>query len=182
MSLQSAPAVAGKNATMIRRESGELAARVILAKLKGPDFTDACHVALELGHLNAVSLLPYYRCRDLLDIHLEIRKVEKDRWPDIVSMFHQGRDTIMARSEVWARYVPKPANDNDRFQVTWFDEVDKSPAKQWIVKGVIGAGEFSVWVAKPGTAKSVLLCDIGCHIAAGKDWHGRKVAPGLVVF
>jgi RecA-family ATPase len=92
----------------------------------------------------------------------------------------------------------RPANDNkpkslqlpeqvraamkDRFQVTWFDDVDKSTAKQWIVKDVIGAGEFSLWVAKPGTAKSVLLCDIGCHIAAGKAWHGRKVDPGLVVF
>jgi hypothetical protein len=47
---------------------------------------------------------------------------------------------------------------------------------------VIGASEFSLWVAKPGTAKSVLLCDIGCHIAAGIDWHGRKVKQGLVVF
>jgi hypothetical protein len=92
----------------------------------------------------------------------------------------------------------RPANDNkpktlqlpeqvragmkDHFQVTWFDDVNKAPAKEWIVKGIIGAGEFSLWVAKPGTAKSVLLCDIGCHIAAGKDWHGRKVDPGLVVF
>ena len=91
----------------------------------------------------------------------------------------------------------RPANDNtkslqlpeqvraamlDRFQVTWFDDVNKSPAKEWIVKDIIGAGEFSLWVAKPGTAKSVLLCDIGCHIAAGRDWHGRKVNAGLVVF
>ena len=52
-------AVADKDGTTIRRESGELAARTILAKLTSPDFTDACHVALELGHLNAVSLLPY---------------------------------------------------------------------------------------------------------------------------
>jgi hypothetical protein len=182
MPLQNVSAVAGKNATMILRENGELAARAILAKLKGSDFTDACHAALELGHLNSVSLLPYHRCRQLLDVHLELRKVQEDRWPDVVSMFHQGRDTILARSEVWARYIPKPVNDNDRFQITWFDEVDKSPAKESIVKGIIGAGEFSLWVAKPGTAKSVLLCDIGCHIAAGKDWHGRAVKQGLVVF
>jgi hypothetical protein len=35
---------------------------------------------------------------------------------------------------------------------------------------------------KPGTAKSVLVGDIGCHVAAGIDWHGRKVKQGLVVF
>jgi len=70
----------------------------------------------------------------------------------------------------------------ERFQITWSDDVDKSPAKEGIVKGIMGAGEFSLWVAKPGTAKSVLLCDIGCHVAAGIDWHGRKVKQGLVVF
>jgi RecA-family ATPase len=39
-----------------------------------------------------------------------------------------------------------------------------------------------LFVAKPGTAKSVLVGDIGCHIAAGLDWHGRKVKQGLVMF
>jgi hypothetical protein len=70
----------------------------------------------------------------------------------------------------------------ERFQVTWFDDVDQSAAKEEIVQGVLGAGEFSLIVAKPGTAKSVLVGDIGCHIAAGMDWHGRKVKQGLVVF
>ena len=39
-----------------------------------------------------------------------------------------------------------------------------------------------MFVAKPGTAKACLLCDMGLHIAAGKDWYGRKVKQGLVVF
>jgi hypothetical protein len=70
----------------------------------------------------------------------------------------------------------------DRFQITWFDDVDQSAAKEEILQGVLGAGEFSLFVAKPGTAKSVLVGDIGCHIAAGLEWHGRKVKQGLVVF
>src|ERR1700682_87432 len=70
----------------------------------------------------------------------------------------------------------------ERFQVTWFDDVDQSAAKEEILQGVLGAGEFSLFVAKPGTAKSVLVGDIGCHIAAGMEWHGRKVKQGLVVF
>jgi len=70
----------------------------------------------------------------------------------------------------------------ERFQVTWFNDVDQSAAKEEILQGVLGAGEFSLFVAKPGTAKSVLVGDIGCHIAAGLDWHGRKVKQGLVVF
>ena len=76
------------------------------------------------------------------------------------------------------------ANDNEkyRFNLTWFDDVDQSTAKEEILQGVLGAGEFSLFVAKPGTAKSVLVGDIGMHIAAGMEWHGKKVKQGLVVF
>jgi hypothetical protein len=70
----------------------------------------------------------------------------------------------------------------DKFEITWFDDVDQSTAKEEILQGVLGAGEFSLFVAKPGMGKSVLVGDIGCHIAAGIDWHGRKVKQGLVVF
>ena len=70
----------------------------------------------------------------------------------------------------------------DRFELTWFDDIEESPVKEEIVEGLIGAGEFSAWVAKPGTGKSVLLTDVGCHIAAGRDWNGRKVKQGLVIF
>ena len=70
----------------------------------------------------------------------------------------------------------------DKFEITWVDDVNKEKAKEKILKGVLGAGEFTLFVAKPGTAKSVLLCDMGLHIAAGKDWCGKKVKQGLVVF
>jgi hypothetical protein len=74
------------------------------------------------------------------------------------------------------------ADLKERFEFTWFDDASHSVTKDELVKGFLGAGEFSLFVAKPGTAKSVLLCDIGCHIAAGMEWHGRKVKQGLVVF
>jgi len=182
MPSQIAPVITTQPAAARLHQNGEMAARTILGQWKGPALADACVAALQLGMLNAGNLLAYHRCRHLLEVNLDLHKVNEDRWPEVLSVFHHGRDTIITRNEVWSRYVPKPANDNDRFQVTWFDDVNKSPAKEEIVKGVIGAGEFSLWVAKPGTAKSVLLCDIGCHIAAGLNWHGRNVKQGLVVF
>ncbi|SFI32637.1 AAA family ATPase [Bradyrhizobium sp. Gha] len=113
-------------------------------------------------------------------------------------IFPKGEEFARETAEAIVRHVkmPNPANDNrplqlpaqvkadlkERFDVTWFDDVNESIAKEWVVKDFLGAGEFSLFVAKPGTAKSVLLCDIGCHIAAGQDWHGRKVKQGLVVF
>ena len=41
---------------------------------------------------------------------------------------------------------------------------------------------FPCLLRNPETAKSVLVGDIGCHVAAGLEWHGRKVKQGLVVF
>jgi hypothetical protein len=82
----------------------------------------------------------------------------------------------------WLARLREKASKKQRFDVTWFDEVNLSGVKEEILEGMLGTGEFSVIVAKPGTAKSVLAVDIGCHIAADQTWHGRKVKPGLVVF
>jgi hypothetical protein len=101
------------------------------------------------------------------DKRLEQRKVANDNVAKA--------KTLQAPNAVKADLKP-------RFEITWFDDVDQSAAKEEILQGVLGAGEFSLFVAKPGTAKSVLVGDIGCHIAAGMDWHGRKVKQGLVVF
>ena len=86
-----------------------------------------------------------------------------------------------------AALARQSANDNakprkPRFNVVRFDDVNQTVAKEYVVQGLMGAGEFSLFVAKPGTAKSVLIADIGLHVAAGKEWHGRKVKQGLVVF
>jgi hypothetical protein len=75
-----------------------------------------------------------------------------------------------------------PFRLKERFDVTWFGDVSENVTKEWLIKDFLGVDEFSLFVAKPGTAKSVMLTDVGCHIAAGMDWHGRKVKPGLVVF
>lgn len=107
------PAIAAKTAAALFQEKGELAARRIIASWRGPALADACHAALELGHLNAANLMSYYRCRKLLDENLELHKVNEDHWPDVSSIFHQGRDTIISRSEVWSRYFPAVVADND---------------------------------------------------------------------
>ncbi|MEH2485772.1 AAA family ATPase [Bradyrhizobium sp. AZCC 2230] len=119
---------------------------------------------------------------------------------NLKDVFNEGTDFVekTAASIVAEAERIKAANDNKpktlqlpdqvkadlrpRFDVTWFDDVNESVTKEDIVKGFLGVGEFSLFVAKPGTAKSVLLCDIGCHIAAGREWHGRNVKQGLVVF
>lgn len=86
-----------------------------------------------------------------------------------------------------ARRQPTPANDNrpagtGRFDLTWFADIDTTQVKKTFVKGVLGDGEFTMASGLPGTGKSAIMTDIACHVAAGMDWHGRKVRQGFVVY
>jgi AAA domain len=164
-------------------DKNALALKAINDNWKGNSVSAATAAALDTGMLVAGCMLAHNKAKDNVLRGFEIRKVDEKWWSTVCEAFESGRSSLVTTAELHERFF-SPANDNskDRFQITWFDDVDKSPAKEWIVKGIIGAAEFSLWVAKPGTAKSVLLCDIGCHIAAGIDWHGRKVKQSLVVF
>lgn len=80
---------------------------------------------------------------------------------------------------------PVAANENSpgaRFKVDWFGDIEEDLPKETFIKGVFGVGEFTMLSGKPGTGKSVVVTDMACHVAAGKDWDGRKVKQGLVVY
>jgi hypothetical protein len=184
---------------------GETYARKVLSDWKGNHVADACIAATQIGLIHSSSLLGYERAKDILRDEFNSRKVDDVNWSVVNEAFQNGRSAVISPSELKTRFTFVVANDNkpvmssnwnaflnanptianqakSRFQITWFDDVDQSTAKEEILQGVLGAGEFSLFVAKPGTAKSVLVGDIGCHVAAGLDWHGRKVKQGLVVF
>lgn len=77
---------------------------------------------------------------------------------------------------------PEKPKQRERFELTWFDEIEEGKPKETILKGWLGEGEFTTISGLPGTGKSVVVTDIACHIAAGMDWHGVKVKQGLVVY
>ncbi len=84
-------------------------------------------------------------------------------------------------------WIKRPANDNrpastGRFDLTWFGDIDTTQVKKTFVKGVLGDGEFTMASGLPGTGKSAIMTDVACHVAAGMDWHGRKVRQGFVVY
>jgi hypothetical protein len=63
-----------------------------------------------------------------------------------------------------------------------FRDIDLQASKEWLVRDFLGADEASAFYGKPGDGKSVLAEDMALHIAAGRDWHGRKVKQGAVVY
>lgn len=68
------------------------------------------------------------------------------------------------------------------FAFKLFDQIDPSPRKDWLVRGMFGAGELSVIYGDPGCGKSVLATDLAFHIATGVAWHNRAVSKGAVVY
>jgi hypothetical protein len=83
--------------------------------------------------------------------------------------------SLKSTAEIIRERKPRPA-------FILFRDLQASVVKDWLVAGMLGAGEASVAYGKPGDGKSVLAEDLALHIAAGRDWHGRKVKQGAVVF
>ncbi|MBB5664761.1 hypothetical protein GGE68_002958 [Rhizobium leguminosarum] len=81
-----------------------------------------------------------------------------------------------------AERAPAAPRKKERFELTWFDEIEEGKPKETILKGWLGVGEFTTISGLPGTGKSVVTTDLACHIAAGMDWHGKKVKQGLVIY
>src|SRR5262245_43840073 len=67
-------------------------------------------------------------------------------------------------------------------QFKLFAELSAESRKEWLVRGLLAAGDASAFYGVPGCGKSVLVEDMALHIAAGRDWHGREVKQGAVLY
>src|SRR4029077_11052065 len=63
-----------------------------------------------------------------------------------------------------------------------FGDLSATSNKQWLVRELLGDGDASTVYGKPGDGKSVLVEDMALHIAAGRDWHGKQVRQGGVLY
>lgn len=52
----------------------------------------------------------------------------------------------------------------------------------YLVKGWIDQGAASTIYGESNVGKTFLALDMGLHVAAGEDWHGNRVAQGLVIY
>jgi hypothetical protein len=78
--------------------------------------------------------------------------------------------------------VVKPVPDRAGLRFTLFKDINPAPRKDWLIQGIFGAGEMSCVFGHPGSGKSMLAADAGCHIAAGLPWFGRRVTQGGVIY
>ncbi|MGY6568650.1 MAG: AAA family ATPase [Salinarimonas sp.] len=61
-------------------------------------------------------------------------------------------------------------------------DLDEEVTKEWLVHGMLGTGELSDVYGAPGSGKSVVIGDLAYHVAAGIDWHGRRVMQSAVLY
>jgi hypothetical protein len=63
-----------------------------------------------------------------------------------------------------------------------FDQIENVP-KIWLVNGILSAGEMSCWYGEPSSGKSVVVEDLGLHIAGRfREWLGREITHGAVIY
>src|SRR5262245_8365977 len=69
-----------------------------------------------------------------------------------------------------------------RFQLVPFSDLNPGTALTYLVKGLIPrVGIVAVW-GPPKCGKSFWTFDLAMHSALGRDYRGRRVAPGTVVY
>jgi archaellum biogenesis ATPase FlaH len=55
-------------------------------------------------------------------------------------------------------------------------------APEWWLDGLLQESTVAILAGEAGIGKSFLMLDIGCRIATGLDFHGRKVKKGRVLY
>jgi len=89
------------------------------------------------------------------------------------------------------KLIPLSAADNDALDqiairqerpFVLFGDLSATSNKEWLVRELLGDGDASTVYGKPGDGKSVLVEDMALHIAAGRDWHGKRVKQGAVLY
>jgi len=98
------------------------------------------------------------------------------------------QETITDIDEIRSRYIVQTEPEQQIFKASSFHFISASDLCReprpinWLIKGYLEAGSFSMTFGEAGSMKSFLEIDKGLCIAAGKDWHGAKIRQSGPVF
>ena len=69
-----------------------------------------------------------------------------------------------------------------KFKLTRFRDIKPVLSGMWLIKGLLPARGLCTVFGEPGCGKSFLTLDMALHVAAGRDYAGRKVKQARVVY
>ena len=64
---------------------------------------------------------------------------------------------------------------------THVSDIEMKPP-QWLIDGMLEKEALTMCFGSPGAGKTFAVLDMALSIAAGKDWHGKDVEQGLVLY
>lgn len=64
----------------------------------------------------------------------------------------------------------------------WAEDLAEIASPDWLIEGILPSQGFVALCSNPGAGKTFLAIDWALSIASGKDWCGRKVSQGPVVY
>lgn len=70
----------------------------------------------------------------------------------------------------------------DEVRIYTTGELKALPKPKWLVEGVIEAGGLTFLSGSPGSGKTFVALDWAGHVLTGRDWHGKKVRQGTVLY
>jgi hypothetical protein len=122
--------------------------------------------------------------RSLAKVAARIRVVELPGLPrkgDVSDWYAAGGtvEALQALAEAAADWRPAVAT---HFPFILYGDEDRGPPLSWLVKGVLVNGGLSAIFGQPGTSKTFAGVDLGLSVAHGREWFGRRVQVGGVVY
>lgn len=69
-----------------------------------------------------------------------------------------------------------------KFKLHTVEDLFAMPEPEWLIEDFIDAGAFTVLYGPPESGKSFIALDWALSMTVGKQWHGRDVKKGKVVY
>ena len=91
------------------------------------------------------------------------------------TLCNEGPDAVLARHDKAERFTGK-------FRLTAFENIKISTAPNYLIKGIIPRGGLTIIWGPPKCGKSFLAFDMMMHVALGREYRGRRVQRGGVVY
>jgi KaiC/GvpD/RAD55 family RecA-like ATPase len=106
--------------------------------------------------------------------------------PAVETPPNEGGDNHFMPDNVYLITADKPTlltSTSNLYPLIWYGEIEPLLDGAWVIKNVIPAEGFVTIIGHPGCGKSFLALDLALHIAAGRNWQGRKIKKqGCVVY
>jgi hypothetical protein len=109
--------------------------------------------------------------------------------PDLTPLLQGGR-------EKWGRSNPDRASESEapsgtdltaedrleQYRFAWWEDLKTQQQVDWLIENFLPQAGFVVLYGKPGSFKSFIAMSMATFIAAGRDWTGRRVKAGPVLY